>query len=241
MRTRSTTIIAAGILIAIVGGVTVIAYARSIESRSVARGGIGAFAVDRDVAPGTKGEDVARIMKEVSVPVAVRPATAIAVPTELVGRIAVRPIAKGEVVTSSQFGATGIAGAAPASGLQIPPGHNAVTMSLPVPQGVARYAQPGDLVNVYATLTPQGVRQSEGPVTRLILSNVLVLSNSEGGANGRFGEAGTGEVLLTLSLRPQDAEKMIFAKENGSVWLGLVHPGDSPVSTSGQSASTVVR
>jgi hypothetical protein len=33
-------------------------------------------------------------------------------------------------------------------------------------------------------------------------------------------------IILTLDLTPQDAENLVFAQENASVWVGLLHPGD---------------
>jgi hypothetical protein len=38
---------------------------------------------------------------------------------------------------------------------------------------------------------------------------------------------GTGPVALTLELKPQDAQKMVFATEKGTLWLGVLPPGQA--------------
>jgi len=142
----------------------------------------------------------------------------------------VRGIAKGELITTSEFGQYVTA---PGAGLQIPPGHNAVTMSVAAPQGMANYAQPGDIVDVYVTL-----KQQTETITKLLLSNVQVLSNHPAGMqSSQNGATSTGEVMLTLALTPDQAERVIFAKENGSLWFGLVRPGDKPTTTIGRTAN----
>lgn len=236
MPNRSTGIIAAGVIVALLGAFTVIAYARSVQRSSTAGPVVTAFAASSDIAAGTKGADARSRIRKTSVPKGILPRTAIADPGALTGRIAVRPITAGEVITSAQFGSG--SNAAPASGLQIPPGKNALTMNLPVPQAAARFVQPGDLVNVYATFKDAKPQ----PTTRLLLSNVQVLANASAGQPSdpaRLGQSG--DVLLTLALSPEDAERAIFAAQTGSVWIGLVRPGDGPATTSGQTSATVLR
>lgn len=236
MQSRSSTIIGAGIAVALLGALMVFAYARSVEGKATPAAGVPAFVVTTDVPAGTRWEDVLGSLKEAKVPPALRPATAVSSTDQLAGRIAVRPISSGEILTRTQFGATA---AVPAGGLEIPPGHNAITVSLPVPQGVGRYAQPGDLVNVFVTFKGEGTPNS----TKLLLSNVQVLSAQPAGipAAASKGQAAGGDVVLTLALNPDAAEKLIFAKENGSLWFGLVYPGDPPASTGGRNYSTVLK
>jgi hypothetical protein len=43
---------------------------------------------------------------------------------------------------------------------------------------------------------------------------------------------------VTMALRPRDAQRVVFGQENGSVWLGLLPPGQAgtaqPPFTTGQ-------
>jgi len=160
------------------------------------------------------------------VPSGVRPSDAVSGPDALEGKKTVRAVSKGEVITASQFGVTE---RAEGVGLTVPPKHNAVSVNVGAPQAVARYVQSGDLVNVYASYKGN-VQNGDKTITKLVLSNVQVLSNHTAGNT----EGTTGEVLLTLALSPSDSEKILFAKENGSLWFGLVSPGDKAASTDGR-------
>lgn len=210
---RSNVLIAAGMAAALLGVVSVLAYGRSVESS--AKHTVSAWTAADTIAPGTKGEEVAKRVTQVKVPVSLRPDIAIAAPGDLNGRIAVRQIAKGEVITGAQFGATGTA--AQPTVIQIPPGYNAVSLSLPAPQAVGRFVRPGDLVNIFAT-------PKEGAGTKLLLQNVQVLADGANGADeaSKFAGASGGEVMLTMALRPGDVQQLVQARESGSVWLALV-------------------
>jgi hypothetical protein len=47
------------------------------------------------------------------------------------------------------------------------------------------------------------------------------------------------DVFFTLALSPQDAEKVIFAQTYETLWYGLVHPGDGPATSAGQSLKSL--
>lgn len=233
-QTRPKTIVLAGLAAALLGAVIVFVYARSVTSNVGGESAVQAFVATRDIPAGTTWEAAASAVARRPVPATLRPTDAINSPAQLSGRTSVRRISKGEVVSSAQFGSSS---AAPGAGLQIPPGRNAVTVNLPPPQGVAHFAQPGDLVNIYATI--RGVAGG-GAITKLLLPNVQVLANRSPGAQESQGVTSSGQVLLTLALTPGQAEKVIFAKETGSLWFGLVRPGDKPASTSGRTANSVL-
>lgn len=240
MQRKSSMVIAAGLLVAAAGAGMVLAYAAHVRQGSGDGARVTAYAASSDISAGTKGVDVAKSVKKVQMPKALVPPSAVLMPDELGARVAVRPISAGEVITSTQFGAMSSAQSQTAL-LQVPPGRNAVTVNVPLPMGVARYVQAGDLVNVFATFT-EGRVPNQPAVTKLLLSNVQVLSTTTPGTDGsRVGPPSTGEVLMTLSLTPADAEKVIFAKSTGQLWFGLVNPGDGAASTSGQNGATVIR
>jgi pilus assembly protein CpaB len=231
-QTRPKTIVFAGLAVALFGAVIVFVYARSVTSHVGGETALQAFVATRDIPAGTRWEAAASAVAKRPVPASLRPADAINAPAQLAGRTSVRRIAKGEVVSTAAFGSSP---AAPGAGLQIPPGRNAVTMNLGPPQGVVHFAQPGDLINIYATL-----RGQTGATTKLLLSNVQVLANRAPGTQDTQTVTASGEVLLTLALTPDQAERVIFAKENGSLWFGLVRPGDKPAATGGRTANNVL-
>lgn len=241
MNRKSNVTIVAGAIVALLGAVLVFAYGRSVQAGPGSRTLAQAYVARTEIPAGMKWEDAAESFQRQSVPQNIRPSNAVSDKEGLRGRTAVRSIARGEIVTAAQFGAEG--GAA-AGGLEVPPGHNGVSVSMPVPQGGARYVHPGALINVYATYKGSAVGpEGPAPTTKLILSNVQVLANrafQQGADKAAPGGEG-GEILLTLALSPDNAEKMIYAKETGSLWFGLVRPGDAPVSTSGRTPRTALR
>ena len=233
MQVRPRTMVLIGVSVAMLGALLVFGYGRSMAGRVGGGSAVSAFVATKDIGPGTKWDAAKKAVSAQSVPESLRPALAITSQTQLEGTTAVRRITKGEVVTTSQFGRSA---AAPGAGLEIPAKQNAVSINVPPPRGVAHYPQPGDLVNVYTT-----IRGADGKtITKLLLPNVQVLSNRSAGTQANETVASSGEVLLTLALTPDKTEKLIFAKENGSMWFGLVHPGDKAANTVGRTTDNLL-
>lgn len=235
MNKRSNAIVVGGLVVALLGMLMVFVYARSVKAEAGLTAGGTAFVATTDVPVGTRWEDMTSAVKRESIDDDRRPAGAVTSVSQLNGRTAARAISKGEVVTTSQFNASA------SGGLDIPVGQNAVTINLSVPAGVARYVQAGSTTNVYVTFKGlPGASAPDSVLTKLLLSNIKVLANrtavapgeEESSSSTRVGA--TGDILLTLAVTPEQAEKLIFAKENGSLWFGLVNPGNPPVTTTGR-------
>lgn len=242
MNKRSSGVVVAGVVVALLGMVLVFTYAGRVRAGAGVSGAAGtAYVATNDIPAGTRWEDMVGALKKKDVPADVRPATAVATTSQLNGKAAIRGIAKGEIVTTTQFNTSS------SGGLDIPAGKNAVTINLTVPQAVARYIQPGADTNVYVSYKnlPTAGNPADSNVTKLLLSNIKVLANqpmqapTAEAADAAAANQGN-EVLLTLSLSPDEAEKLIFAKENGSLHLGLVHPGDAPVTSGGRTFRTAL-
>ncbi|MDQ4148854.1 MAG: Flp pilus assembly protein CpaB [Actinomycetota bacterium] len=233
MQKRSNAIVVGGVFVALLGMLLVFVYARGGAAGTTLGGGTPAFVTTTDIPVGTRWEDMRNLVEQRSVSERERPASAVISPTQLNGRTASQSIRRGQVITTNQF-------TSPSGGLDIPPGQNAITINLSVPAGVARYVQAGSLTNIYATFkgVPGINSAADSVVTKLILSNVKVLANRIAGPVEEQQSSNvanpTGDVLLTLALTPQDAEKLIFAKENGNLWFGLVNPDNPPVTTTGR-------
>jgi len=130
-----------------------------------------------------------------------------------------------EILTTVQFNATG------AESLKIPAGMRALTISVPLPQGVGDYIQPGSKADIYVTFKGMpGASAEDANLTQLLLSDVTVLANrralsAKAQAEGAAPDD-SGDILLTLAVTIEQAEKIIFAKENGGVWLTLMNAGE---------------
>jgi len=138
-------------------------------------------------------------------------------------------------------------GALPGGTLGITKGYEAVTVQISAEQAVGNAIQRGAHVTVY-TLFNQVTGRAGSPATQspsavpgtvfTVIPDVRVLDviNPNAGTN----EAG-GNVQLTLELTPVDVQKLVFAQQLGTVWLGLLPPGEKGVSTPPVSFLQVVK
>jgi pilus assembly protein CpaB len=240
MKSRSSTIIGAGVAVAILGAALVFLYAHSLQGSAGAATGttVAAFVAKTTIPSGTKADSLSTYVKGQAVPASARPADALRSLSQIANLQTLRDINVGEVVAVSQFGPPGaISGATTATattdGLAIPAGKNAITVTAPVPQAVAGYVAAGDLVNIY--MTTKG-----DPSARLLLSHITVLAIVPANTPKIAAAAPqTTDVNFTLALSPQDAEKVIFAQTYEALWYGLVHPGDSPPASTGQTLKSL--
>jgi len=116
--------------------------------------------------------------------------------------------------------------------VKIPTGKEALEVQLPAVQGLAGYAKTGDRVNVYGTFKDHQPNNAVkgAPLTKLVLSNVEVLSAVNNGAN----------VTYVLAVNPNEAEQVIYLSSFEGLWLTLVRDGAPTVGgTPGHNASNV--
>lgn len=243
MQSRSTTIIGAGVAVAILGAVLVFMYARNLQGSAGAAPGstVSAFVAVGPIPAGTKGSAIASLVKVTSVPRAARPADALTALATVSNLNAINSIEAGQVVTTAQFGAAGTP-SSNTGGLNIPPGFNAVTINVPAPQNLVGYVSPGDLINIYMVSKDVPTGNTNG--VRLVLPNVQVLSTTVANTPvtaTAVATPSTGPFFWTVALTPQNVEKLLFAESFESVWFGLVHPGDGPASTGGQTVPSIFK
>ncbi|HEU5001389.1 MAG TPA: Flp pilus assembly protein CpaB [Actinomycetota bacterium] len=246
MHSRSTTIIGAGVAVALLGALMVFVYAHNLRGSAGAASGssVGAYVVTAPITAGTTGSGLTGEIKATSVPTAARPADAVTSLTQLTGLVSLRRLEPGEVLTTSQFGTAGTP-STDTSGLVIPAGMNAVSVNVPNPQDVAGYVSPGDKVNIFMTsrdiagIVPGAPAEQSA---RLLLSNVGVLSTVVANTPAAVAPVpATGPEVWTLALSPTDTEKLLVAVQYEQLWFSLVHPGDPPAVTTGQVATSITK
>src|SRR5688572_27553916 len=130
--------------------------------------------------------------------------------------------------------------------LGITEGHVGLAVELDAPQGGTGNVQPGDNISVFATyqnvqalagLTRESVnnpnatntgRKVDLPdftVTLIPTVKVLRIQNPE--VDTETGQQNDSDrIRITLDLLRQDAQNLVFAQENGLVWLGLLPPDE---------------
>lgn len=226
---RSKIVVVGGAVMAVLGMLLAYLYTSSASNRTgetVASGeSAPAYVAVADLTVGTVWEDLGQLVELRQVPVSLRPPEAISNPDQVKGKTLVRSMSTGEILTSVQFNSDG------AESLKIPDGMRALTISVPLPQGVGDYIQPGSRADIFVTFKGlPGEAAEDATLTQLLLSEVTVLANrralSAAAQAAGAPPSDTGDVLLTLAVDVSQAEKIIFAKENGALWLTLMNPGD---------------
>ncbi len=84
--------------------------------------------------------------------------------------------------------------------------------------GVAGFIKPGDRVDVLVTLSnPEGA----GPVTKIVLENMLVIATGTQVQKGAQGASASPVNVITLEVTPEEAEKIGLATSQGRIQLAL--------------------
>ncbi len=124
-----------------------------------------------------------------------------------------------------------VTGAPVPTSFTIPEGKQAVALQVPFVAGLAGYAKPGDLVNVYATIEKgQITPDTPPPLAKLVLPGVEVLAVTGPGPG-----SGAGATTYLLALDAAQAEQAIFLARFESVWMTLSTKGQPVPSTPGRS------
>jgi pilus assembly protein CpaB len=126
-------------------------------------------------------------------------------------------------------------GTVPGGTLGIPAGHEAITLSVDAPRGVAGAIVTGDKVTLYATYsgfsTPAGKKIPTMTTvlvpTAEVLAVYLPFSGGDNVLGSQQAQQTLGTVTVTLALTPTDAQRFVFTMETGTVWMGLLPPNAS--------------
>lgn len=127
--------------------------------------------------------------------------------------------------------------------LSIPEGHQAITVSLDSPRAVGAAIAGGDHVTVLATFSDVVVEKKKGPQTAptgqpqagtptaatvVLVPQVEVLRvfvpTTTATTGGQGSADTTGNIAVTLAFLPEEAQRFVFALEQGSVYLSLLPP-----------------
>jgi pilus assembly protein CpaB len=151
----------------------------------------------------------------------------------VIGRVAIRPITRGDAVTEQKLKPKS---GAPGSGFMtyvVPQGHRAVTVAVNEVAGVAGFLTPNDRVDV--VITTQRPSNDRENISKIILENIPIL------ATGQVTDQKEGKPVVvptvTLDLTPSDAEKLVLSASKGSLQLLLRNITDS--SPAGSRGATI--
>ena len=215
----------AALVLAATGAVVLLAYVRGADARALAgTETVDVLVVDQPVAEGTPGEDLADLVRTERLPAkAVVPGGVTDLDT-LAGQVATADLQPGEQLLAARFAAPedlGVPGTVAA-----PAGTSEVSILLEPQRAVGGRLAAGDTVGVHVSLPGQ---------THVVLNRVLVTQvqgapapvtdgqTTDTAATG--GAAPSASLMVTLGLRPEQTEAVVFGMEHGTVWLSLEPEG----------------
>jgi Flp pilus assembly protein CpaB len=247
MRSRGLVVVLALILatLAVVG---LFLYTRSVKEDATSGGALTEVVVSKvDIAANT---DLNQLINEgqfelKNVPTDDLVDGAIQQVSELRNRRNSVPILAGEQIPLSRVEGGKVTGGV----LGIPDGLEAIVVALDAPRAVAGAMAGGDFVTIYATFTDVPLKQKKSQtttssaaanaaqqgqdVTVVLVPQVQVLRvavpQQENGVSGTVTSDATGNITVALGLKPEDAQKFVFALEQGKVWLSLLPPNGEGV------------
>lgn len=142
----------------------------------------------------------------------------------LTGRVLKTAASKGEPLLAGKLAAKGLRGGLSAV---VPEGYRAMTVRVDEVIGVGGFVQPGDQVDVLATVAKGPY--SKDPITRTVLQSVTVLTVGENvnqDKNAKKPKRDKSKVV-TLQLTPLQAETLALAANEGKLLLALRNNADS--------------
>lgn len=103
---------------------------------------------------------------------------------------------------------------------QLAAGRRAVTIAVDEINSLSGMLEPGDVIDLYVSFEHEGRR-----LTAPLLANVRVLATGRQ-HDGLADAADRGFATLTLDAAPEDAVRLVAARQQGSIAAMLRHPGD---------------
>lgn len=237
MRSRGLVVVLA-FLLAVGATAAVFLYVRGVREEARTGGELVRVIVPtQDVPAGTQLDTLIQqgAFRELEVPREAVVAGAVTDLAQLRGQTATSAILAGEQIPTQRLSS----GALPGGALGLTEGYQAVTVSLSAEQIVGPALQRGAHVTIYASFSGADTRSLRGGggtgapgearavpgVVLPIVDEVRILDVLRPGvAQGE--EAADQGALVTLELLPVDAQKVVFAQQNGRIWLGLIAPED---------------
>jgi pilus assembly protein CpaB len=232
MQSRALAILIA-VVLALVAAAAMVVYVNGADKRAIAGQEPVTVLVARATIPaGTSGEDAQNknLIVAQQVPRKNRVAGAIVAVTQLEQRYAAVDIVKGEQLLQERWvGAEDVAGRRL---LQIPEDHQAVSLGLDITRQVAGFITPGDRVGLVFTFKKEENGESVDK-TNFLLQNIQVLAvgatalpngSSQSGGRVNQGRGSQNLTAVTLAIKKKDVERVVYAAENGSIYLTLMPP-----------------
>lgn len=228
------------VVLAVVATAALVVYVNGADRRAISgQEPVLVYVAAKTIKAGTRGEDAQNLELITRVPVAKKNVVAggIVGLTQLQGRFAAVDIVAGEQLLLRRWvNAEEVAGRRL---LSIPDDHQALSIELDLTKQVAGFVTPGDKVSMVLSMRRAAAGGGEGvDRSQFLLQNVQVLavgatalanaSAQGGGGRVNQGRASQNLSAVTLAIKETDVERVVYAAENGSIYLTLMPPNAEP-------------
>lgn len=200
----------AAVLLAGIGAVLMFTYVTNADARAMAgQEPTDVLVVAKDVPAGTLGKNLAPYVELKKLPRSALAANALRDTTEIQDLATTTELKQGEQVLASRF-ATPDTDGGKSGEIAVPNNMQQISLATDSQRAVAGRIIPGDKIAINVT---------KGNQTAQLFRNVLVL-RVDGGAS-TDGTAAASGVMLTLALKPADAQLLAASLEGAQLWIVL--------------------
>ncbi|WEO78005.1 Flp pilus assembly protein CpaB [Cryobacterium sp. SO2] len=231
MRIRLIAAVAA-LLLAITGTVLIAGYVTGADERAQADASpVDVYVVDQLIPVATPAEVLGEYLRVQVLPSAAVAEGAVTDLATVAGMITTVQLLPGEQLLTSRL--ANPEDLITPGKIRVPEGMQEVTISLAADAMVGGQVAAGDTVGVFVTKT----NDAQQPSTNLVFNKVLVTTvqgapavvTTETGATDDSATPATpdGALMITFALTAADAERIIFAVQNASIWLSLQTDDDN--------------
>lgn len=237
MRSRSL-VVAAAFVLATTATLAVFVYVRGVKADARTTGDqVSVIISKEDIPAGSELDGLIAdgAFRSILMPEETLIGGAITSLSQLQGRETAAAVLKGEQIAAARLKGSG--SPLPGGTLGIPEGHQAVSLPLQTPQAAGGSIQAGDHVTIYATFSNQGGSRVAATVTLVPDAQILRIRQP---ADETGDEVDVG-IVVTLALPATDTQKVVFAHEEGSLWLSLLPPDQEGLAQPPVSFGEVVR
>lgn len=233
---------AAALVLALVGAVVLLAYAKGADARAMAGQRTREVLVaDQLIPSGTAATSLADHVKVENLPASAVAPGAVASLSALTGKVALADVLPGEQLLPARFGDPSQL-RTPGT-VAVPPGLQEVTVQLEPQRALGGRLAAGDHVGVYVSLVnPDGSGSTDSVLHTVLVTQVqggtapppstgstgaaaATATPSTAAATSTTAATPTSTLLVTFALGAKGAEAVVFGQEHGKVWLSLEPAG----------------
>jgi pilus assembly protein CpaB len=219
------------VVLALVATTAMVVYVRSADRRAIdGQQPVRVLIAGRTIPKGTTGAEALNnegMIERKEIPLAYAVKGRVLSEEQLRNRYAADNIAPGEQLLLERWvGAQDVGGR---DLLTIPKGHKAVSIGVDLVRQVAGFVTPGDRVSVAVTMpVGEGGDRTRNvlPDARVLAVGATALTRAAQGNGGRVNQGKGSQTLtaVTLAVKSEEVTKVIFAAEEGSIYLALLPP-----------------